>query len=71
MSLNASEQYLNEWKNRQNLAEKMIPLVGQLYRDRGLVILMYGRRLMNATTIDILKAHRYARQMVGFELDIA
>ena len=71
MSLNASEQYLNEWKDRQNLAEKMIPLVGQLYRDRGLVILMYGRRLMNATTIDILKAHRYARQMVGVELDIA
>lgn len=71
MSLNASEQYLNEWKDRQNLAEKMIPLVGQLYRDRGLVILMYGRRLMNATTIDILKAHRYARQMVGIELDIS
>lgn len=71
MSLNASEQYLNEWKDRQNLAEQMIPLVGQLYRDRGLVILMYGRRLMNVTTIDILKAHRYARQMVGTELDIS
>lgn len=71
MSVNASEQYLNEWKDRQDLAEKMIPLVGQLYRDRGLVILMYGRRLMNVTTIDILKAHRYARQMVGGELDIA
>jgi glyceraldehyde 3-phosphate dehydrogenase len=70
MSLNASEQYLNEWKDRQNLAEKMIPLVGQLYRDRGLVILMYGRRLMNATTIDILKAHRYVRQMAGIELDV-
>lgn len=71
MSVNASEQYLNEWKDRQDLAEKMIPLVGQLYRDRGLVILMYGRRLMNVTTVDILKAHRYARQMVGSELDIA
>ena len=71
MSANASEQYLNEWKDRQDLAEKMIPLVGRLYRDRGLVILMYGRRLMNVTTVDILKAHRYARQMVGNELDIA
>jgi len=71
MSVNASEQYLNEWKDRQDLAEKMIPLVGRLYRDRGLVILMYGRRLMNVTTVDILKAHRYARQMVGNELDIA
>jgi len=71
MSLSASQQYLNEWKGRQNLAEKMIPLVGEMYRERGIVILIYGRRLMNASTVDILKAHRYARQMTGIELDIA
>jgi len=71
MSLSASEQYLNDWKARQNLAEKMIPLVGEMYRERGLVVLVYGRRLMNASTVEILKAHRYARQMTGIELDIA
>jgi len=70
MSLNASEQYLHDWKKRQNLAEKMIPLVGELYRDRGLVISIFGRKLMNATTIEILKAHRTARQMVGEELNL-
>lgn len=70
MSLSASEQYLNEWMGRQDLAEKMIPLVGKLYRERGIVIMMYGRRLMNASTIDILKAHRFARQMVGNEVQI-
>jgi glyceraldehyde 3-phosphate dehydrogenase len=70
MSLNASEQYLQDWKDRQNLAEKMIPLVGELYRDRGLVISIFGRKLMNVSTIEILKAHRTARQTSGEELDL-
>jgi len=70
MSLNASEQYLQEWKERQNLAEKMIPLVGELYRDRGLVISIFGRKLMNVSTIEILKAHRTARQTAGEELSL-
>ena len=71
MRLKHSEQYLQKWKDRQGLAEKMIPLLGQIYRNYGVVIRVYGRRLMNASTIDILKAHRFARQMVGEELDIA
>lgn len=71
MSFKHSEQYLQKWKDRQGLAEKMIPLLGQIYRNYGVVIRVYGRRLMNASTIDILKAHRFARQMVGEELDIA
>ncbi len=70
MSLSASKQYLQDWKQRQNLAEKMIPLVGELYRDRGLVISIFGRKLMNATAIEILKAHRTARQMVGEEVSL-
>lgn len=66
-----SEQILDDWKIRQTLAEKMIPLVGQLYREEGLVIRVFGRRLMDGTKLDILKAHRFARQMVGEELNIA
>ena len=68
---NTGEQYLQEWRERQDLAERMIPLVGRMYRDNGVVIRLFGRRLMNHSTIDILKAHRFARQMVGEELDIA
>jgi glyceraldehyde 3-phosphate dehydrogenase len=68
---NTGEQYLQEWRERQDLAERMIPLVGRMYRDNGVVIRLFGRRLMNHSTIDILKAHRFARQMVGEELAIA
>lgn len=71
MALKHSEEILDQWKSRQSLAEKMIPLVGALYREKGVAIKVFGRRLMNATTIDILKAHRVGRRMIGEELDIA
>ena len=71
MQLEQSEKILEEWKVNQSLAEKMIPLVGQLYRDKGIVIRIFGRRLVDGNTLDILKAHKFARQMVGEEVDIA
>ncbi len=71
MGNKSSEQHLQEWKQRQDLAEKMIPLMGQMYRENGITIRIFGRRLMHHSTIDILKAHRFARQMVGEELDIS
>lgn len=71
MSQSTNDQYLEQWRGQQTTAEKMIPLVGQLYRDSGIVVMVYGRRLMNASTIDIIKAHRYARYMNGNELDVA
>ncbi len=70
MSIVNSDRYLKAWKQRQDLAEKMIPLIGRLYRDNGITIRIFGRRLMHHSTIDILKSHRFARQMVGEELDI-
>ena len=51
-----------EWIAREELAERMIPLVGGLYRRHGVVTSIHGRRLINASAIDLLKAHRFARQ---------
>jgi len=48
----------------------MIPLVGQLYRENGVTVRIFGRRILNNSAIDIIKAHRYALQMVGEELNI-
>lgn len=70
MAPNKSDEILDDWKKRQSLAEKMIPLVGQMYRDQGIVIRVFGRRLMDGSKLDILKAHKFARQMVGKELSI-
>ena len=66
-----SETHLEQWKINQGLAEKMIPLVGEIYREKGLVAQVYGRRLMNSSTIDMIKAHRYSRQIGGDEVSIS
>lgn len=56
------DRYLDDWTARQELAELMLPMIGKLYRDRGVVVKMYGRTLINASTIDLLKAHRFVKQ---------
>jgi glyceraldehyde 3-phosphate dehydrogenase len=58
------------WTDRQALAEALIPLIGGLYRDNGVVTSIHGRRLINSSPLEIVKAHRYARHVDGVELDI-
>ena len=53
------------------LAEKMIPLLGSLRRNNNVVTSIYGSLLDNATAIDIVKSHRFARRVAGQELDVA
>lgn len=55
------DQCLGEWIDREALAEAMIPLIGQLYRNNNVVSSIYGRSLINQSVIAILKAHRFAR----------
>jgi glyceraldehyde 3-phosphate dehydrogenase len=64
------DTHLDHWKHGQELAEAMVPLLGKLYRDSGIVPMVYGRSIANSSTIDILKAHRYVRQIEGEELSI-
>ena len=50
-----------DWKWREGLAELMIPMIGNLYRD-GINILVYGKSLVNESPVEIMRAHRFARQ---------
>lgn len=59
------DQCLGEWIDREALAEAMIPLIGQLYRNNNVVTSIYGRGLINRSVIDILKAHRFAPSPPG------
>lgn len=65
-----SSEHLENWKTREELAEKMIPLIGSLYRDHDVVTSIHGRSLINQSAVDILKAHRFARQINDVELPI-
>lgn len=70
MSMQKHEQYLKDWIGQDEAAETMLPLIGRLYRSRGVNTNVYGQSLVNKTVIDILNAHRFAEQVLGSELSI-
>ncbi|RJT81938.1 glyceraldehyde-3-phosphate dehydrogenase [Arthrobacter cheniae] len=58
------------WLEREALAEAMIPLIGRLYRRNNVVTSIHGRSLINKSTMNILKAHRFARRITTEELRV-
>ena len=67
MALPSLEDYFPDWKQREALAEAMIPLIGKLYRNN-VVVYCYGRALYNQSVTQLMKAHRYVRQLAQNEL---
>ena len=67
----SSDQVLNSWIQGEELAEAMVPMIGSLYRERDIVVSIYGRPLVRQSSTNIVKAHRYARQVIDRELPIA
>ena len=65
-----SDSYLQTYIDEQGLAEKMIPAVGTLYREHGVIITVFGRKLMGASVIEIVKAHRLSQQMENCEIQL-
>ena len=63
-----SDSCLDTWMGREALAEAMIPVIGRLYRENNVVTSIHGRSLINKSTMNILKAHRFARRMSKDEL---
>jgi glyceraldehyde 3-phosphate dehydrogenase len=70
MDISKEEQCLADWRGREEIAEAMLPLIGRLYRDHDVVTTLYGRSLVHGSIIDILKAHRFARQILENELSV-
>ncbi|EGR2188671.1 glyceraldehyde-3-phosphate dehydrogenase [Vibrio parahaemolyticus] len=64
------EKYLQDWQTSQTIAESISPLIGKLYRQKGIEVVLFGKTLINATTIDILKTHRVARRYTGNPLSL-
>ena len=61
------QDYFGDWKQREALAEAMIPQIGNLYR-RNIKTYIYGRPLINISVLDIMQAHRFVREVEGNEL---
>jgi len=62
------DDYFRDWKEREALAEGMIPIVGRLSRERSVKCYIYGKPLVNRSVTEIMKDHRYVRQVEGNEL---
>lgn len=61
MNQQLEQALLDSWQERQEYAEQMLPLLGKLYRNYAVEITVFGKPLMGASVIDIIKAHRGAR----------
>ncbi len=60
--------YFKDWKQREALAEGMIPIVGKLSRENNVKCYVYGKSLVNRSVLEIMKIHRYVRQVEENEL---
>jgi glyceraldehyde 3-phosphate dehydrogenase len=61
MNQQLEQALINSWQERQEYAEQMQPILGKLYRNRAIEVSVYGRPLLGASAIDIIKAHRTVR----------
>jgi len=64
-------QTLVQWHEKEETAEAMIPLIGLLYRKNDVITSIYGRQIINQSTIGLLKSHRFVKQVEGHELSVA
>ena len=62
------DDFFKDWKEREALAEGMIPLIGKLYRQSNINTYMYGNSMVNQSVTDLMKEHRFVRQVESNEL---
>jgi glyceraldehyde 3-phosphate dehydrogenase len=64
------DEYLRRWKQREQAAEAMVPIIGRLYRERGVIVKVFGDSLVNKDRIEIIQAIRFARQILESEISV-
>ena len=70
MSDAKTDAYLSEWQRRQQNAEDLVPLVGRLYRERGVILTIFGHSLVNKSPLEIVELHRVARALIDMPVTL-
>lgn len=70
MGQNITDTCFEDWKQREAIAEAMIPVIGRLYRKNNVITSIYGRAIINQSVIGLLKSHRFVRQVENSELSV-
>ncbi len=60
-----TDTHFLDWTQRSEHAERMVALIGRLYREHSVITTVYGKPLQNKDPIQIIKAHKYARKFDG------
>lgn len=68
--VNKLEDHFGRWKHSEELAESMIPMIGKLYREKNINVTVHSRSLINKSVIQILKAHRFVKQIEDVALSV-
>ena len=63
-----SEQTLQHWSQQQHNAEAMVPIIGELYREHGIIVTVFGNSVVNKSPLEILEVHRLARVNVDDDI---
>lgn len=61
--MNDSTARPDDWTAREELAERMIPLIGALKRDRDVVTSLHGHRLLGLSATGIVEVHDRVTQL--------
>lgn len=65
-----TDSHLRAFTHLETLAERIVPITGSLYRNRGVVANVAGVSLVHKNPIEIIKAHRYMRKVDGTEASL-
>lgn len=60
-----------QWIAREAQTEELIPLIGKLNRENGVVLNIHGRSLVNKSVIQLMRLHNSASKIDGAPLDPA
>jgi glyceraldehyde 3-phosphate dehydrogenase len=61
---------LQHWTRQQRGAEAMVPIIGDLYREHGIIVTVFGNSLVNKSPLEIIELHRIARDNVDSEISV-
>jgi glyceraldehyde 3-phosphate dehydrogenase len=70
-ALEKSEQTLQEWSRQQRSAEAMVPIIGELYREHGIIVTLFGNSLVNQSPLEIIELHRLAQVNVDGAINVS
>ncbi|MEV4666655.1 glyceraldehyde-3-phosphate dehydrogenase [Microbacterium sp. LWO12-1.2] len=61
--MNDSAAYGDDWMTREELAERMIPLIGSLKREHDVVTSLHGHRLLGLSATALVEVHERVAQL--------